>query len=158
MEARRLRRRLEPARLNLDAMVLLSCPPPLPSSFFFFPPAPSPVGGLLSPLRTLSRSGSLKNTDDRRCLWRALCRFLAPGAGQISAARASGLSSGFFAGGGVKKGSVLGVSVAVLVMGEEVDSHVHSLLGSALLTLLLLLLLPSVKSKLRFRNENMAQE
>lgn len=96
----------------------------------------------------------MKNTEDRRLL-RTLCRFFTPCTGQISAARASGLSSGFFAGGGVKKGSDLGVNVAVLVMGEEFDSHVHGLFGSTLLTLLLLLL-PSVKSKLRFRNENIA--
>lgn len=130
---------------------------PLPSSFFFLPSAAlsPPGGGLLSPWTTLSRSGSLKNTDDRRGLGRKLCRFFTPPcAGQISAARgAGGLSSGCV-GGGVRKGSDLGVSVAVLVMGEELDSHVHGLFGSALLTFLLLLL-PSVKSKLRFKNENM---
>lgn len=102
-------------------------------------------------VRTFSRSGSLKNTED--CLFfRTLCRFFTPSMEQISVSRASWFSSGFFEGGGVKTGSVVGVTAAVLVVkGELFDSHRHGFVSCCCCSPLPV---PSKDSKLRFKNAN----
>lgn len=140
-------------------------------SFFLLPAAASAELLLLalSPLRILSRSGSLKNTDERRCsmllLRTALCCEKERRLALSVSGRAAGQSNGALFGGGVTTGSVLGVMLAVLLaVGEEeenpCDSQSQSCLPDSLLPLLLLVFFLPVrpllgiesptKSKLKF--------